>query len=64
MTSVIRNAIISGIVLGLIAGAVVWYLERFEMERMFAEINATLGKHADFDQFLKEKGDYNGNDGN
>lgn len=60
MTPTIRNAIISGILLGVVAGLVVWYLERFEMERMFAEINATLGKHADFDDYLKERGEFDG----
>jgi hypothetical protein len=62
MTPAIRNAIISGVILGLIAGAVVWYLERFEMERMFAEINSTLGRHAEFDDYLKERGDFNGSE--
>ena len=62
MEASVRNAVISGVLLGIIAGLVVWYLERFEMERMFAEINATLGKHAEFDDFLKERGEFNGGD--
>lgn len=60
MTPAIRNAIISGVLLGIVAGLVVWYLERFEMERMYSEINATLGKHAAFDDFLRERGEHDG----
>jgi hypothetical protein len=37
-------------------------VERFEMERMYAEINSTLGKHAAFDDYLKERGEFNGGD--
>lgn len=60
MSPSIRNAIISGVILGLIAGAVVWYLERFEMERMISEINTSLGNHAAFDEYLSEREKHNG----
>jgi hypothetical protein len=62
MEATLRNAVISGVLLGIVAGLVVWYLERFEMERMYAEINSTLGKHAAFDDYLKERGEFNGGD--
>jgi len=60
MSPTIRNAVLSGIVLGVIAGLVVWYLERYETTRMFAEIEASLGRHAQFEDYLKEKGEWDG----
>jgi hypothetical protein len=59
MNPAIRNAILTGVVLGIIAGAVVWYLEKFETQKMFSQIDDILGAHARFDDW--ERGQNVGN---
>ena len=34
-----------GMVLGIVAGAVVWYLERFEVAKLHAEVGKYLADH-------------------
>lgn len=51
----LKNAIIIGVIFGLVAATVVWYLERFELNRLHGEMKDYLSKHAQFDNFLHEK---------
>lgn len=44
-----------GLVLGLMAGAVVWYLERFEVGRLHTEIREYLGHHDAFLRWQEEQ---------
>lgn len=39
--------IIAGVALGITAGLVVWFLERFETERMVAELRSQLDEHSE-----------------
>lgn len=52
-----RQMVATGIVLGLVAGLVVWYLERFESGRLMTEINDYLEKRSMFEQWLRERGE-------
>jgi len=38
----VRNAIIAGIILGIVAAGVVWFLERFEVAKLHLEIREYL----------------------
>lgn len=53
----LRNAIVSGLVLGVVAACVVWWLERFESRRMIGEVETYLRRHADFQGYLRERGE-------
>lgn len=44
----IKHALIMGIALGLTAAAVVWYLERFESQRLHTEISNYLHRYDEF----------------
>lgn len=50
-----KQAIMTGVILGVIAGVVVWYLERFETQRMFEQIDDVLRAHAAFDDWERGK---------
>lgn len=52
-----RQVAVTAIVLGVVAGMVVWYLERFESNRLMGEIHDYLGKRELFDQWLRERGE-------
>lgn len=52
-----KQAVIFGVVFGLIAACVVWYLERFELNRLHGEMRDYLSKHDKFEDFIKERGD-------
>lgn len=48
-----KQAVIFGVVFGLIAACVVWYLERFELNRLHGEMREYLSKHDKFEDFIK-----------
>lgn len=51
----LKNALIIGIVFGLTAAVVVWWLERFEINKFHGEVQNYM-KHQDaFADFLKSK---------
>lgn len=52
----LKQAIAFGVIFGLTAAIIVWYLERFELNRLHAEVRDYLGKREAFDEFLKERG--------
>lgn len=56
MSADMRRAILAGLVLGITAGVVVWFLERFELNRLHGEVNEYLSKRAEFHDFLAERG--------
>lgn len=51
-----RQVIAIGLILGLTAAVVVWYLERFETNRMFGQMRSYMQHHDAFMQYLKEHG--------
>lgn len=51
----VRNAIITGAVLGVVAACVVWYLERFEVARMFGEMRSYMERQDGFRDFLERR---------
>lgn len=51
-----RHAVLVGVVLGLTAGIVVWWLRRFELEHAFAQMGDFLEKRDEFNQWLRENG--------
>jgi len=54
-----KHAVIFGVVFGLIAAGVVWYLERFELNRLHGEVRGYLRNYDSFQEFLHER-DSNG----
>jgi hypothetical protein len=50
-----RQAIVIGVVLGVVAAAVVWYLERFESNRLFAEMRDYMSRQDKFREWLKSQ---------
>lgn len=51
-----RQVAVTAVVLGIVAGFVVWYLERFESERLFGEMRDYMAKRDLFEQWLREHG--------
>ena len=51
----LRPALVAGVVLGVVAAVVVWYLERFETRRVISEAEDLLRRHAAFDEFLRAR---------
>lgn len=52
----LKQAVVFGVVFGLVAAMVVWYLERFELNRLHGEVREYLGNRDKFEDFLREKG--------
>lgn len=56
----VRETLVTGIILGVVAGLVVWYLERFETRRIGDmigdEFTEYLGKRDLFARWLAEHG--------
>lgn len=50
-----RNAVIIGLVLGVVCACIVWYLERFESNRLHAEVREYLTKYDEFSEWLSKK---------
>ena len=50
-----RNVILTGAILGLVAGAVVWFLERFEANRLHAQVREYLHRYDEFQDWLKSR---------
>ncbi len=50
------QVIVTGVVLGVVAAACVWWLERFESGKLHAQVSEYLGKRAEFDEWLREHG--------
>lgn len=53
----LKQAVIFGTVFGLVAALVVWYLERFEVNKLHQEIRTYLGHQEGFQDFLRERGE-------
>lgn len=52
----LKQAIIFGIIFGTVAALVVWYLERFELNRLHGEVREYLDKRGEFADYLRERG--------
>lgn len=50
-----RPALAAGVILGVVAALVVWYLERFETQRVWREAEEFLKNHALFDEWLRTR---------
>ena len=46
-----RQLVVFAVILGVTAAAVVWYLERFEIDRGWAKMAEYLAKHDEFRRF-------------
>lgn len=55
-----KQAVIFGLIFGTVAAALVWYLERFEMNRLHGEVNEYLSKRDQFSAWLHERGEVDG----
>ena len=64
MNGELRSLVVVGVVLGVVCAAVVWWLERFELDKMRQHMQDTLGTEAAhylemrdaFDRWLREHG--------
>lgn len=52
----LKNAIVIAVVFGIVAAAVVWYLERFEINKFHGEVQHYMKNQRAFQEFLREKG--------
>lgn len=50
-----KQALIVAVVFGVTAAAVVWWLERFELNRLHGEVLGYLKNQDDFRDFLKDR---------
>lgn len=50
-----RHALVIGVALGVVAACVVWYLERFELNRLHGEVQQYLSNYDRFQDFLKQQ---------
>lgn len=53
----LKQAVIFGVAFGLTAALVVWYLERFEVNKLHSEVRQYLANTDGFQEFLKERGE-------
>jgi len=51
----LKNALIIGITFGIVAAVVVWWLERFEINKFHGEVQHYIKNQNAFQEFLKEK---------
>lgn len=51
------RVLVMAAVLGIVAAAVVWYLERFESRRLHAEVRQYLSRYDEFRAWLARHGD-------
>lgn len=56
----IKQALIIAIVFGLTAALVVWYLERFEINKFHGEVQHYMRNYEKFSDYLKETEGNNG----
>lgn len=55
-----KKALIIAIVFGVVAACVVWWLERFELNRLHGEVLGYLKNQDDFREFLDSRETGNG----
>jgi hypothetical protein len=51
-----RQAVVIGILLGVTAALVVWYLERFEVAKLHGEVRDYLGRYDEFTKWEQTQG--------
>jgi Zn-dependent protease with chaperone function len=52
-----KHAFVIAITFGVVAALVVWWLERFEINKFHGEVQSYMKHQNLFQQFLREKGD-------
>lgn len=52
----LARILLAGVALGITAGAVVWFLERFEIEKLHHEVNEYLDRQDQFRAWLADHG--------
>lgn len=57
----IKQALIVAIVFGITAAIVVWYLERFEINKFHGEVQHYIRNYDKFAEYLRETEGTNGN---
>lgn len=55
MKDELPKVIVTGIVLGVVAGAVVWFLERFQTNRLVEELKTALDDEGALRQWLDSR---------
>jgi hypothetical protein len=50
-----KQVILIGVLLGITAACIVWYLERFEMRQLHAEVQRYLGLSDEFRDWLSAR---------
>lgn len=51
----VQQALIAGVILGVVCAGIVWYLERFEAKKLHAEMAEYLERHDQFKEFLAKR---------
>lgn len=54
----LKQAVIFGTIFGLVAALTVWYLERFEVNKLHSEISSYLDHQDGFQEWLRERGEH------
>lgn len=52
----LKQAVAFGIIFGVVAACIVWYLERFELNRLHGEVKDYLSHSDKFREYLRETG--------
>lgn len=52
----LKQALVFGAVFGFVAAIIVWYLERFELNRLHGEVRHYLKNYEAFKSYMKEHG--------
>jgi len=51
----LRQAIIIAVVFGIVAAAVVWWLERFEINKFYGEVQHYMKHQTAFQEYLRDR---------
>jgi len=51
----LEKIVLTGLILGVVAASVVWFLERFQSERLHAEVRTYLERYDEFREWVKQR---------
>ena len=57
LSEALRNALIAGAALGVVAALVVWWLERFELNKLHGEVRSYLENYNAFERWQQTRED-------
>lgn len=60
MNEELPKILLAGLILGITAAAIVWFLERFEGQRLHSEVREYLEKYDEFRNWLASRPDLPG----